>query len=219
MFRPSAQTPESQANADFSMLANGLLLLYPFLVHAAIVTDSSWLEFAALVLLGANILGPWLRRASLWAWAALGLIATTSAMFVVLGDARLFLYTAPVLAPLALLWFFGRTLLPGQVPLITRVAMAIRGPLPEPVRIYTWRVTQVWVIAFAMFALTNLLMALLAPPVIWSLYVNFIDYLLVGALFLAEWLFRCWYMRGYESMTWREYMRAMMRLDYRQLLA
>lgn len=201
------------------MVGNSLLLLYPFLVHAAIVTDSRWLEFAALILLAGNMLAPWLARAHGWAWAALGLAIAASFAFVALGEARLFLYAAPVLGPLALMWFFGRTLLPGQIPLITRIADAMRGPLPEPVRVYTRRVTQLWVAAFAGFALANFGLALWAPPVVWSLFSNFINYLLAGALFVAEWLFRCWYLRDHNPQTWREYVRALIRLDIRRLFA
>ncbi len=198
---------------------NGLLLLYPFVVHAAIVTGSRWLELAALSVLAVSMLAPLLLRRNAWAWAGLVLVLAASAAFVWRGEARLFLYAAPVLVPLALLWFFARTLLPGQVPLVTRIADAIRGPLPEPVRRYTRQVTQFWVVAFALFALANLGLALFAPPALWSLFANVINYLLIGALFMAEWLFRCWYLRAHESLTWREYMRALARLDYRRLLA
>lgn len=199
--------------------ANGLLLLYPFIVHAAIVANSRWLEFAALVVLGANMLALGLLHKNVWAWGGFALVIAASAAFVALEGGRLFLYAAPVLVPLALLWFFGRTLRPGEVPLVTRIADTIRGPLPAPVRRYTRRVTQFWMAALAGLALSNLLLALLAPPVIWSLFANFINYLLVGVLFVAEWLYRCRVMRAYESLTWREYLGALIRLDYRRLLA
>lgn len=200
------------------LVANALLLAYPLLVHAAIVTQSLALSFAALIVLGANMLAPWLARDRVWPWLALAGVIAASFAFVRIGESRLFLYAAPVLVPLALLWFFGRTLLPGQIPFITRIATAIRGPLPEPLYIYTRHVTQLWVLAFAAMALANLLLAMLAPPFVWSLFTNFINYLLVGVLFVAEWLYRCWAMRDYESMTWRQYMQAMLRLDYRKLM-
>ncbi|MDN5872916.1 MAG: hypothetical protein L0H29_00845, partial [Sinobacteraceae bacterium] len=208
MFRPPrAKTPEPGGIPELGKIAaNGLLLLYPLLVHAVVVTGSCWLEFAALVLLGTNVLGSMLVRAGRWSWIMLVLMVSASAAFVLLGEAWLFLYAAPVLASLALMWFFGRTLLPGQIPLITRIADAIRGPLPQAVRVYTRRVTELWVAAFAGFAVADLLLALWASPVIWSLFTNFVNYLLAGALFVAEWLFRCWYMRDYESLTWRKYL-------------
>ena len=199
------------------LLLNALLLAYPLLVHAAIVTASQALAFAAVLVLGANVLAPWLARGRSWAWLALACVAAASLGFVTTGESDLFLYAAPVLIALAMLWFFGRTLLPGRIPLITRIATAMRGPLPAVVRAYTRRVTQFWVVVFAVMALANLLLALLAPPVVWSLFTNFINYLLVAALFVAEWLFRRWTLRAHESMGWRDYMGALLRLDYRRL--
>lgn len=201
------------------MALNGLLLLYPFLVHAAVVTGSRWLEFAALVLLACNVVGPWLSRAGLWAWNVLGLTIICSGVFVVLGDGRFFLYTASVLSPLALMWFFARTLLPGQTPLVTRIAESMSGQLSEPVRTYTLHVTRLWVAALAGFALANALLATFATPYVWSLFANFINYFFAGALFVAEWLFRCWYLREHQTQTWREYVHQLIRLDIRSLLA
>lgn len=200
------------------VIANLLLLGYPLLVHAAIVTGSVLLLFAALVLLGCNVLAPWLVQGRAWAWAALLVVVMLSLLFVTQGESHLPLYAAPVLIALAMLWFFARTLLPGRVPMITRFAAAIRGPLPEPVSLYTRRVTQLWVVAFAGMALANILLAMFAPPVVWSLFTNFINYLLIGGLFVAEWCYRGWALRGYESMTWREYVQALLQLDYRRLL-
>jgi len=201
------------------MIANSLLLLYPLLVHAAIITDSGWLEFAALVLLASNVLGTWLARGRAWAWLVECVAIVASVMFVMIGEGRLFLYAASVLSPLALMWFFGSTLFAQRIPLVTRIARGMIGPLPEPVRIYTRHVTQLWALALAAIALANGLLAVFATPVVWSLFANFINYFIAGTLFVAEWLFRCWYLRAYQSMTWRSYMRALVRLDLRQLLA
>ncbi len=200
------------------VIANLLLLGYPLLVHTAIVTGSVLLLFAALVLLGCNILAPWVVQGRTWAWVMLLVVVMLSLLFVAQGESHLPLYAAPVLIALAMLWFFARTLLPGRVPMITRFATAIRGPLPEPVSRYTRRVTQLWVVAFAGMALANILLAVFAPPVVWSLFTNFINYLLIGGLFVAEWFYRGWVLRDYESMTWREYMQALLQLDYRRLL-
>lgn len=197
---------------------NGLLLLYPLLVHAAIVADSRVLEFAALALLACNVLGPKLVRLQAWAWAVCVVCVLGSAGFVTLGDGRLFLYAAAVVSPLALMWFFARTLVPGQTPLVTRIADDMSGPLSPKVERYTRHVTELWVAALAGFAIANFLLALLAAPVIWSLFANFINYFIVGAVFLAEWLFRCWYISDEESMTWRDYLYGLIHLDIRQLL-
>jgi uncharacterized membrane protein len=195
------------------------LILYPFLVHAAVVLDSPWLEWAAIMLLGWNLLAPWLVRRTPWAYPAAALMIAGGTGFVVLGDGQLFLYAAPVLIFVALFWLFGQTLLPGRRPLITVIADAIRGPLPASVVRYTRRLTLFWVSLFALMALANLLLALLAPAMVWSLFTNFISYLLIGLVFLVEWLFRQWYLGDDEPLTWRQYLRGMLRLDYRRLFS
>lgn len=201
------------------MACNGLLLLYPLVVHAAVVTGLRWLEFAALALLAGNVLGPKLVQAKSWAWAVFVAVVAASAAFVMIGEGRLFLYAASVLSPLALMWFFARTLVPRQMPLVTRIADSMGGPLSASEQHYTRRVTQLWVLAFAGIASANFLLALWATPVTWSLFANFINYLLAAALFVAEWLFRCWYKPGDRAMTWREYVAGLVRVDIRRLLA
>lgn len=200
------------------MAVNGLLLLYFLLVHAAILSNSGWLKFAALVVFAAELLAPWLGRAHFWAWGALGVATIASAVFVRLGEGLLFLYAASALVPAALMWFFGRTLLPGETPLVTRIADSMAGPLSAPVQGYTRGVTGFWTAALAAVALANVLLALWATPIIWSLFANLLNYFFIGALFVAEWLFRCWYLRGHESMTWRQYVRALVHLDLRRIL-
>jgi len=194
-----------------------LLILYPFLVHAAIIADSRGLEWAAMLLLGVNLLYAGLARRALWAWLGLVAILVVSTWFVLLGDGRYFLYAAPVLICSALAWMFGRTLMPGQVPLITRFAQAMSGPLSPEVQRYTRGVTKFWVALLTTLAVVNLLLALFAPPVVWSLFTNFISYLLLGAVFLGEWLFRRRVLGADEALGWWEYLRGLLRLDYRRL--
>jgi uncharacterized membrane protein len=56
-----------------------------------------------------------------------------------------------LVAPLVLLWlaaFFGRTLRPGQTPLIERIARRSNPALSEPLRRYTRRLTAIWCVYF-----------------------------------------------------------------------
>lgn len=195
------------------------LVLYPFLVHAAVVLGSPWLEWAAIMLLGWNLLAPGLARRAFWAYLAVILTIAGGTGFVVLGGGPLFLYAAPVLIFAALCWLFGQTLMRDRRPLITAIADAIRGPLPLSVVRYTYRLTQFWAGLFALMAAINLLLALFAPVVVWSLFANFVNYLLIGLVFLGEWLFRLWYLGDDEPLTWRQYLYGMLHLDYRRLFS
>ena len=192
-------------------------LLYPVLVHAAVVTGSADLRFFALAVLIINVLGPWLIRRRLGAWLAAVALIAIAALIVHTVGALAFFYATPVLICLALAWFFGRTLLPGRTPLITLLARAIRGPLPGPVARYTRAVTIFWCVTLLLMALANLGLALFASTELWSLCANFLNYLIVALLFVAEWFLRQWAIGDYEDMSWREYLAALRRIDYRDL--
>lgn len=194
-----------------------LLVLYPFLVHAAVVTDSRWLAFVAMIVLGGNLLAPVLARTAVWAWLGLAGVVAGSAWFAAAGDGRYFLYAAPVLIAVALCWLFGRSLMPDREPLVARIADAMRGPLPPRVHRYTRAVTWFWTVLLASLAAFNLLLAVVASPAVWSLFANFINYFVLVGVFVGEWFFRCWYLAGDEGLNWRQYLRGLARLDYRRL--
>jgi len=85
---------------------------------------------------------------------------------------------------------FSRSLLPNRVALCTHLADKVHGPLlPHEVR-YTRRVTAAWAVFFFSIAAVSILLYLLAPFRIWSIYVNFCVLPLVGAMFVAEYLVR-----------------------------
>jgi uncharacterized membrane protein len=91
---------------------------------------------------------------------------------------------------LFLLWLFGRTLLPGREALITRVARHVHGTLPADHECYSRHVTTAWCVFFAGMALTSLLLFILAPLAVWSVFANLLNVPLVVAMFLAEYLYR-----------------------------
>ena len=73
------------------------------------------------------------------------------------------MYLPPVLVNLALMALFGKTLLSGATPLVSRVASLWRGTLDPVVSRYTRRVTIAWTVFFALMALESIGLALFAP--------------------------------------------------------
>lgn len=201
-----------------SLLAAGVPLLYPVLVHAAVVTESFGLRFAALVVLILNVSAAWLVQRRPWAWIAVPIAIAGAAMLADTIGARAFFYATPVLVCLALAWLFGHTLLAGRTPLISRLAMAIRGPLPAPVARYTRAVTVFWFLVMLAAASINMLLALFAPPELWSLFANGVNFLIMAVLFVLEWFWRQWRIGEYEHLGWRGYLAALGRIDYRRIL-
>ena len=85
---------------------------------------------------------------------------------------------------------FGRTLLPGQEPLVTRFARHAHVSLSPRVMRYTRGVTWAWTLFFAAMALASLVLFVVVPPRVWALFAEGLTPLLVLALFVAEYLVR-----------------------------
>src|SRR5688500_5452099 len=162
--------PQSRSAAPASRGLWVLLLAYPLLTHAAVYLHSLPLTAAAALLLLLVMLAVPLLAGRLWAWLLLSLGGALLLWFTrATGrhDALLALYAAPVLIYLFLAVYFGRTLLPGRVALITQMALRLHGDDGrdvDEVSRYTRRLTAVWCGLFLLLATTNALLAVLAKP-------------------------------------------------------
>lgn len=170
-----------------------LFALYPLLVHGAIVADLDADTALVLALVQAGVTGLVVGRAApRFRWIALaGAIALFGLSW---RSARDGLLAASAISHAAiyvgLLALFGRTLLAGREPLITWIARRIRGSLTDEMLVYTRRVTIAWCLFFAgQLAMSALLFAL-APPTVWSFFINVLDLPLVAAMFLTEYAYR-----------------------------
>lgn len=183
------------------------ILAYPVLVHLSILFDQPILAGLALLALFASFIFKPLAARRPWAWASLALAATASALLV-RQDATLYvLYLPPIVFPLALLAWWAPTLRPGQTPFVTRIATAVRGPLPADYAAYTRAVTWLWVWTFAALALAAAGFALWAGPEAWSLLTNFINPLLIGLVFAGEYIYRRLSFRHLEHPNFIEFIR------------
>lgn len=170
-----------------------LFALYPLLVHGAIVADLDADTALVLALVQAGGTGLVVGRAApRFRWIALaGAIALFGLSW---RSARDGLLAASAISHAAiyvgLLALFGRTLLAGREPLITWIARRIRGSLTDEMLVYTRRITIAWCLFFAgQLAMSALLFAL-APPTVWSFFINVLDLPLVAAMFLTEYAYR-----------------------------
>jgi len=173
----------------------GLFFLYPVLSHLATVLHSDWLAWLALTVFIAVPLLPALIQRHRSAWLILaGGIALLS-VCALSGIERYLMFLPPIFIPLSVLMLFARSLRPGQIPIVTRVALQIRGDMPAELERYTRLITQCWVVLLIFMASWSLLLALYATPKFWSLMTNLVQYLLLAAVFVLEYLFRRLYFR------------------------
>jgi uncharacterized membrane protein len=85
---------------------------------------------------------------------------------------------------------FGRSLGQQRVPLCTRFATLVHGPLSESATRYTRGVTVAWTIFFAAMSSALLLLYMVVPLAAWSVFANFCAAPLVALMFVGEYLVR-----------------------------
>jgi uncharacterized membrane protein len=175
-------------------LGAALFVAYPATAHFAPPAAA----VALLAALVAYVVSSFLIQ-NPWRWAVPPLAAAIA--FVTLPDAPALLYVPPVAVNLGLCWVFGRTLARGRVPLIARFAMLEQGALSPELESYTRALTWAWTLLFAGAAVASAALALSGNRDAWSLFTNLVNYLLVAALFLGEFLYRRLRFRSYRHQS------------------
>lgn len=188
-----------------------LALSYPVLAHLASVNDSgAWAGLAMASMVVFVLLEPLLHR-RLWALLVLGACLLGLWWIAQTRYALMPLLAPPVVFIALVGWLFGRTLVKGRVPLITRIVEALYAqasmPMTPDLYRYTRQLTFAWALVLGLLAVINLLLALCAvpdgvlaqlghvPPVSvtsaqWSLFANVLNYGIVGSFFVVEYLLR-----------------------------
>lgn len=209
--------PNSKASLSNRFLLIALLAAYSVVVHLSVANDDP--ELASGLLLGAVLAGlvVALRRGRVLIIAVLGAVAAGGALFLLEGRTLELLYLPPILVNLILFIVFGRTLLPGKTPLVTRFVMMVRGELHPVIRRYTVRLTWVWTVFFALMTLQSVTLALYAPPYVWSLFTNFINYALVVLVFVVEYCVRIRYLTHFPHPGFIAFCRTLVKTDLRSL--
>lgn len=179
------------------ILLVAVFVAYPVLLHAFILKEE--VEMWQLLFVFAPLLGvaAWvLFRAvgKAW-WPVLALVFAGVIYYVVAGGhGRVGLLAVNGLSNatlnLFLLWLFGRTLLPGQEPLISQISRRIIGELKAEVVDYTRHVTIAWCCFFAMQVITSLLLYTFAPISAWSFFINVLNLPLLILMFVGEKTYR-----------------------------
>lgn len=170
---------------------------YPILLHAFILKEE--VEMWQLLFVFAPLLGvaAWMvfRMVGKAWWPLLALVFAVVIYFIAAGGhGRIGLLAVNGLSSatlnLFLLWLFGRTLLPGQEPLISQISRRINGELRTEVADYTRHVTIAWCTFFALQVIVSLLLYVFAPVAAWSFFVNVLNLPLLILMFVAEKTYR-----------------------------
>ena len=167
-------------------------LLYPIVIFFGLrLTEPRYVALMLVVILllrrnrqAARLLAS-LSRVDLAVLTGLLLLAVSTAV----SNSELLLRLYPAAVNLGMLLLFGGSLL-FPPSMIERFARLGEADLPPAAIGYTRRVTQIWCIFFVGNGALAICTALYASRDDWALYNGCIAYLLMGALFGGEWLFR-----------------------------
>ena len=175
---------------------------YPLVVYAALgVVSPRAIGLGVLVLLALRLAVVAPRRLVAYARFAVpsaAAIAAASVASLVWNDPRALLLT-PALANLALLAVFASSFAARET-LIETFALAQVGTLSAEEHAYCRRVTALWCAFLVANAAVIVWLALAGTREHWALYTGVVAYLLMGALFAAEFVYRHWRFRRYVGL-------------------
>jgi len=177
-----------------------LFVAYPFVVYLGYQRlETRALGGLLLGLYGASLLlrirGP---AAEAWRLARehLGLVLLIG-VAIVTGERRVLLLL-PMAVSLFLLGTFAWSLRAGP-PIVERMARLIDPDLPDFCVPYCRKTTIAWCVFLAANATCAAWLALFAPVGWWALYTGLVFYLLIGAVFAAEFTLRKLWFRYYDD--------------------
>ncbi|MEZ5659759.1 MAG: hypothetical protein R3E83_14855 [Burkholderiaceae bacterium] len=210
-------------NVIANFVARYQFILYPALVHMSVLLGEPHLGTLLLPVFFAANARPFsgeagARRNKLLVLAVLIAIALWSVLF----RDHWVLFLPPALIVAAIMTPFVMSVRPGQTPLITRIhQLAPSGPVAslrseQEICRYTDRLTWVWILLMGFILADTLLLAWLAPLEVWSLFTNVINYGLLLALIVGEWLFRMAWMRCWISPV--KLVHTLLTVDHRELM-
>ncbi|MBV2121588.1 MAG: hypothetical protein KUF74_09045 [Candidatus Thiodiazotropha sp. (ex Ctena orbiculata)] len=217
---------QSESNNQLRGLAHiGLLLLalaYPLVLHFGVLSGGLIAPSLILMLLLANwgVLELIKGRLSGWLIIATALLGIAW-LLLEMPDTIQLLKLPPIAINGSLFTLFTMTLLPGQTPLITRFAELLHKDereLNDYERLYTRRVTQFWSGMFAFLTVESAYLAYFADTETWSLFTNFVNYLIVIAGLLIEYRIRERKLPHLEHPGFWNFVRLVRRIEWRSLL-
>lgn len=197
-------------------LARFQFFIYPFVVHLSVVYKVPFVTACLLPLFFVVLVRPWTgnkKQASVKLSILLLLVLIGIVSWHYLDHS--IIYLPPILMMLLILYPFVRSVMPGNTPLITRFYQLSKGENDPEVQRYTDKLTWIWIVFIALLLINIFTLTIFAPLEIWSLFTNFINYLLLLALLVSEWLFRLFWFKKWESPL--SFVKQLLTVDQRKL--
>lgn len=198
-------------------------VLFPFALHGAIWLDRmDW----AVGLLGILIFNFFLsaKNSFLKVFGLVGAVVTVILLFTgkfsellnsVVDIGAYVIYMPSIVISLMMCWLFGRTLLPGNEPIITKFSRIIsKDIVPETIE-YTRLLTWLWCGFFAFVVIESIALALFTSMETWSFFINVLNYVFIMIFFIGEIIYRRYRLKRNFSVV--SFLKALATADYQRL--
>ena len=166
-----------------------LIVLWLVLASGYLITSATGLRMVAMAIVGLMV-GALLVASGRLAAGVVTAVALVGLCVYFAESMEVIVYAPPLAAFAFMAFFFYRTLRPGSVPLITRVARMEHPDLPPDMARHARMLTWAWSLCFMLMFVVALVLAPLLPLDMWSRWVHGLGYVLPGALFLGEYAYR-----------------------------
>lgn len=187
-----------------------LAACYPLLSHFALMRRQASLEWIALMVLFAAAFYSGLKRGRRYDWLAFLAFAALVGGLMRVDTQAYALYLPPMVFPALALLSFAGSLLPGRTPLVTQIATVAHGGTLAPEWVpYTRTVTWSWTLILIGILGIDVALLCFGSRELWSLWANFIGYLVVGAVFVIEYAYRRLRFRKLQQQSFAEHLRTL----------
>jgi len=200
------------------LLITLFLCSYPIVVHLSIhFTYAAWAVYY-IAFFFALPLPLFLLKSRRAKWlVGLSLLYSILLFWFAKNQSENLLFVQPVIVNLLIFLLFLSTLVDGSVSLIGRITRLIKSDVPDEVMQYCRAVTWVWTCFFLFVAIVSLLLSVYSTIEHWSLFTNFVVYILIGVMFIVEYLVRRIVMKDYIDHSFVQFVRDLKKVDYREL--
>lgn len=201
---PERRTRDRKLSTSFSLLVGAALLLYPVLVYVGETrVGTQWMALAVIAIGALRLLVFRFGSSDVQVGARFGApqLLLVCGGAIVLGvvsawrDSVDAMRYYPVLVNAVMLFFFATSLV-WPPTIVEQIARLRDKNLPAEAIPYLRRVAAAWCAFFVVNGCIALYTALRTSFETWALYNGLIAYLLIGAMFAAEFLTRLRVMRG-----------------------
>jgi uncharacterized membrane protein len=197
----------------------GLLLLYMLLPMYPVVVHFGLIENSLVPLLLVALIGLFAFSIKYYRSALLvGLLIIMSLLMLYKGMVADLYFLPPIVINLVIGAIFINGLRPNQTPVIEKYILLMEGAVSDRQRQYARWVTVAWSCLLVAMLIESIVLALYFSHETWSLFTNFINYLVLGLMFLGEYVVRIYTFPDEKHMQFMAYLNRLRKIRLKSVV-